>query len=351
MAAGFAGGLFLAALFFGIWLLRVERRNAHLSAQIHAERAALENASSVMDQRFKVTAQEALSRTSEDFLRLAQERLKQDHASSKHELEKRQNAIGDMVKPIEKRLEALGGAIEQVKGTDQALREDLKTLSGETARLVGALRDPAAQGKWGEYILEKLLDDSGLIKGVHYQTQVSMDTENGKQRPDVVVHLQDGFNIIVDAKAPINEMAARLGERDVSESEYQDIMNNLARQVRGHVQALSKKSYWDNDIESPDFTVLFLPSEHLYSVALRADPALVNFAAEQNIIIASPTLLMSLLRVVGMSWRQVELAKNAQDISALGKELYERISVFSGCLLYTSPSPRDQRGSRMPSSA
>jgi len=273
--AGFAGGLFLAALFFGIWLLRVERKNAHLSAQIHAERAALENASSVMDQRFRVTAQEALSRTSEDFLRLAQERLKQDHASSKHELEKRQNAIGDMVKPIEKRLEALGGAIEQVKGTDRALREDLKTLSGETARLVGALRDPAAQGKWGEYILEKLLDDSGLIKGVHYQTQVLMNNNQGggKQRPDVVVHLQDGFNIIVDAKAPINEMAARLGEKDMSESDYQDIMSALARQVRGHVQDLSKKSYWENDIESPDFTVLFLPSEHLYSVALRADPA------------------------------------------------------------------------------
>ncbi|TVQ83384.1 MAG: DNA recombination protein RmuC, partial [Micavibrio sp.] len=129
------------------------------------------------------------------------------------------------------------------------------------------------------------------------------------------------------AKAPINELTQRLSET-LSEEEYQNLMSAMARQVRSHVQALGKKGYWEN-LDSPDFTVLFLPSEQVYSLALRADPTLVDYANSHHIIIASPTLLMSLLRVVAMSWRQVELARNAQDISALGGELYKRLLVFT----------------------
>jgi len=326
--AGLAIGMLLAAAFFVARLMRMERRNGELTAQINAERQALETAATTMDLRFKATAQEALAQSGDQFLKLAQEKLKSAQADSAHDLEKRQNSINELVTPIKKQLEQLGGALEQVKGTDTALREDLKNLSRETSKLVGALRDPAAQGKWGEYILERLLENSGLIKGIHYETQVSMNTAEGRQRPDVVVKLQDGFNIIIDAKAPINEYASRLAD-DISEEEYKSLMNAMSKQVKSHVQDLSRKGYWEN-IDSPDFTVLFLPSEYIYSIALRADSGLVDYALANNIIIASPTLLMSLLRVVGLSWRQVELAKNAQDISALGKELYERITTFSG---------------------
>lgn len=327
LAAGTAlGGAMASALF--LWhRQKIMAQNAQLSAQLEAERDAWKKAGDVLDQRFAVSAQDVLTRAQEQFLQLAQERLKNAQADGAHDLEKRQKAINDMVTPVQEHLKALGSAIEQVKGTDQALRADLKNLSRETARLVGALRDPSAQGAWGEFILEGLLEKSGLIKGVHYETQVSFETESGRQRPDAVIQMQDGFNIIVDAKAPINEFTQRLAE-DLSEDEHARIMKSLAAQVRDHVKKLGSKNYWEN-VESPDFTVLFLPSEHIYSIALRADPLLVEFAASKNIIIASPTLLMSLLRVVGMSWRQIELAQNAAEISELGYELYKRFLKFT----------------------
>ena len=324
-------GLGLGALGTSVYFLKKQQvmagENAELKAQLKAEKLAFETASAALDQRFKVTAQDALQKSSETFLQLAQEKLKSAQADSSHDLEKRQKAIDELVKPVAENLKNLGAAIEQVKGTDRELKADLQNLSRETARLVGALRDPSAQGQWGEFILEGLLDKSGLIKGVHYETQVTLESEGGRQRPDAVIRMQDGFNIIVDSKAPLNEFSQRLNE-NLSEEQYNEIMAKLARQVRDHVKALGKKDYWENT-ESPDFTVMFLPSEHIYSIALRADPTLVDFASSKNVVIASPTLLMSLLRVVGMSWRQVELAQNAQEISNAGAELYKRFLKFT----------------------
>lgn len=308
-------------------ILQLEREKAELTAQLQAEKQALNRAGEELDNRFKATAAQIMQQSNEQFLQLAQERLKGAQGDAAHDLDKRQKAIDEMVKPVQEHLKTMAAALEQVKGTDQSLKEQVQHLNRETARLVGALRDPSAQGVWGEFVLEGLLEKSGLIKGLHYKTQVSHETENGRQRPDAVIEMQDGFNIIVDAKAPINEFAQRLSE-DLSEQDYNDIMARLAAQVRDHVKKLGGKNYWEN-IESPDFTVLFLPSEHTYSIALRADPTLVEFAAGKNVIIASPTLLMSLLRVVGMSWRQVELAQNAQEISDLGYDMYKRFLKFT----------------------
>lgn len=326
--AGLLGGLFAATLFYFSRITKLERQNAELSAQIKSERVAFETLNAEMGNRFRLTAQEALEKSSEAFLQLAQEKLKSAQADNAHDMDKRHKAIDVMVKPVNERLEELAKALQAAKGTDEELRKDLRYLSNETAKLVGALRDPSAQGMWGEYILEGLLEKSGLMKGVHYETQVSMqDSSGARQRPDAIINMQDGFNIIIDAKAPINEFVQRLAE-DMTETQYKEVMNGIARQVKSHVKSLGSKGYWEN-VESPDFTVLFLPSEHIYSTALRADPTLVDYAASQNIIIASPTLLMSLLRVVGMSWRQVELAKNAQEISELGGELYKRLLTFT----------------------
>ncbi len=319
LGMGLVGGLLLAAAVLLPRLVALKEKLRH-----H------EQAQDEMGSLFALSAQEALEKNSEQFLQrfseLAQEKMKAAHADSAHDLEKRQLSINEMVKPIQEQLKTLGGALEQIKGTDQALKSDLQNLSRETARLAGALRDPAAQGKWGEFILEGLLDKSGLIKGVHYEAQVSVETDKGRQRPDAVIRLQDGFNIIIDAKAPVNEFAARLNE-EISSDEAAAVMSNLARTVREHVRTLGRKGYWEN-IDSPDFTVLFLPSEHMFSMALRADPQIVDFAAENDIVIVSPTLLMSLLRVVGLSWRQAELAQNAQEISAQGTELYKRLITF-----------------------
>jgi DNA recombination protein RmuC len=322
-AGGFAAGLVLAALVFQILRSKLVIENERLKARLESG----ESARAAMDDHFKVSAQEALKSAHHSFLELASEKLGAAHKDSAHDLEKRQKAIETLIAPVQEHLKVLGAAVEQAKGTDEALRADLKNLSLETAKLVGALRDPSAQGAWGEFILEGVLDKSGLIKGVHYDMQVSMNTAEGRQRPDAVIRMQDGFNIIIDAKAPLNEFAQRLAD-NMSEAEYAQLMQNLARQVREHVKILGKKGYWEN-IDSPDFTVMFLPSEHIYSIALRADPTLVDFAAKNNVIIASPTLLMSLVRVVGLSWRQAELAKNAAEISERGAELYKRLLKFT----------------------
>lgn len=316
---GFVFGLLVAG---GLALRRVldlERQNAEMAARLGDD--------AQFSLKFDAAAQSAMKAAHESFLQLAQEKLGAAHKDSAHELEKRQKAIEGLITPVQEHLKALGGSVEKANGMQEALWRDLKMLNSETSRLVGALRDPSAQGAWGEFILEGVLEKSGLMKGVHYDTQVSMQTEEGRQRPDAVIHMQDGFNIIIDAKAPLNEFAQRLGDT-LSEEEHLQLMQNLARQVRVHVQALGKKGYWEN-LDSPDFTVLFLPSEHIYSIALRADPTLVEFAAQKNVIIASPTLLMSLLRVVGMSWRQMELAKNAAEISERGADLYKRLLKFS----------------------
>jgi len=325
--SSFCLGMLIMTVLYLINRTRLVTENVELKAQIREREIAFEQAQAALDSRFKATAAEALQQSNEQFLQLAQERLKAAQKDSAHDLEKRQNTIADMIKPVHTNLENMAKALEQVKGTDTALREEMQTLNRETARLVGALRDPAAQGRWGEYILEGLLEKSGLIKGVHYDTQVSMQTAEGRQQPDAVINMQDGFKIIIDSKAPVNQFVDKLSE-DTSEDEYNRLTQNLSKQVKDHVKKLGKKGYWEN-VESPDFTVLFLPSEHIYSLALRADPQLVEYAAAQNIIIASPTLLMSLLRVVGLSWRQVELAKNAQEISEQGVELYKRFLKFT----------------------
>ena len=311
-------GLAIGGLLVGMIL---GSKNASLKAKIETERAGL-------DEHFSSLAQKALQSNTENFLTLAKEKLEQAQEGAKHDLDKRSDAIKALVDPVHKNLDQLKNAVEQIQGTDKALREDLKSLSKETSKLSGALSNPVTRGQWGEYILERLLDKANLIKGVHYESQVVLQTDQGSLRPDIIVHLQDGFDIVVDAKAPINEFVQKL-EEDLTRDEIQDIEIRLSKQVRQHIKALSSKGYWEQ-LSSPDFVVLFLPSEHIFSAALRGDADLVDFAAENQIIIASPTLMISLLRVVGLSWRQVELAKNAQDIASLGAELYERIATFAG---------------------
>ncbi len=324
LALGAMGG-FLLALFICLGLIfSLSRKKAALQATLETERHAMEG-------HFQGLASAALKANAENFLTLAQEKLKQAQASGAHDLDKRSEAIAQMVKPVEKYLEQLKGAVDQLHGTDKAIRDDLKSLQSETAKLTGALRNPAAQGKWGEFVLERLLDKANLIKGIHYETQVVMDGPDGaRQRPDVVIHLQDGFNIVIDAKAPITEFINRL-EEEMTESARMDLARHMAKAVRSHIKALGGRGYWEQ-LDSPDFVVLFLPSEHIFSTALMADPTLVDYAAENQVVVASPTLMISLLRVVGLSWRQAALAKNAQEISKLGGELYDRISSFKGHL-------------------
>ena len=241
---GAAAGVLVTGGVLGTLLLRAESSRAAMAKDLEHERAGREELGNL----FSLTAQEALEKNNEQFLQrfseLAQEKMVQAKNNSAHDLEKRQLAINELISPIKKQLEMMGSALEQVKGTDMALRDDLQRLGKETAKLVGALKDPAAQGRWGEFILEGILDKSGLMKGVHYETQVSIQSGDSRMRPDAVIHMHDGFHIVVDAKAPLNEFAEKMAD-NISAEELQALMQNLAKQVREHIKALGKKNYWE----------------------------------------------------------------------------------------------------------
>ena len=322
LMAGAALGLILAAVLGMLPVLALIREKTSLAARLGSEQEGRERAQA----EFRLLAQSALKDNQEQFLLLAGEKLKSLQNDGAHDLEKRQSAISEMVKPLQKHLEILGNTVEQIKGTDQVLKEEIKSLTRETAKLSGALRDPTAQGQWGEYILEGVMEHSGLIKGVHYVTQEAISAAH---RPDAIINLTGGLKIVVDAKTPLNDFTAMLGQM-LSQEENDLIVKKLAAQVRSHILALSKKGYWENlENEGVDFTVLFLPSEPLFSMALRGDPGLVDLAASKNIILASPTLMMALLRVVKMGWRQADLADNARAISEQGSILYQRLVTFA----------------------
>ena len=319
---GLGLGLVLALLAAIMPFLSLSRERSALQARLEAE----ERSEAKTRDAFTLLAQDALQGAQENFLVLAAEKLQSAQKDGSHDLEKRQLAIAEMVKPLQKHLETLGSTVEQIKGTDLALHNELKSLTRETAKLAGAMRDTAAQGRWGEYILEGVMEHSGLIKGIHYVTQETMSATG--HRPDMIINLNDGLKIVVDSKTPLNEFAIAL-DQTRSEEESLILMQKLSGAVRTHIGALSKKGYWENvDAESVDFTVLFLPSEPLFSMAMRGDPGLADLAANKNIIIASPTLMMALTRVVKMGWRQVDLANNARAISEQGSELYQRLSKF-----------------------
>lgn len=294
--------------------------------------AEIENRAFLADQ-FKILSNEALSATNETFLNIAQERFKQWEQGNQNDLEKRQGAISEIVKPVQKQLETLGGAVEQLKGTNALVRSDLQTLSQNTLKLAGAMNNPAMRGRWGEMLLDRLLEKSGMVRGVHYDTQGTIqDHQSGsKLRPDIILHLQDGFRIAIDAKAPIQDILDDLDDPQKQDS----VRTNLATQVKKHIRDLGSKSYQDSLSKtggSVDFTVLFLPGEHLFSMAIAGDPDLIDVAADNNIVLASPSLMLSLLRVVHLSWRQGELAENAQKIADTGRDLYKSLSTFSGHL-------------------
>lgn len=316
LAVGAAGGFLLACLIVGYFLARSARVNAALAAKLESEKA-------LMGDHFQSLAQAALHSNNEQFLALAGERLKAAQAQGANDLDKRTLEIEKLVKPIEKELTRLNAISEQMQGTDKAIRADLLSLQRETSKLTGVLRNPSAQGRWGEFVLETILEKANLIKGVHYSTQEQI--ESGR-RPDVIIHLHDGFRIAIDSKAPINEFVQRMDD-DLNEDQIKDVYAGMARAVRAHVKALGAKNYQDH-IDGSDFVILFLPSELIFSATLRSDPSVIDYAAENNVVIASPTLIMSLLRVVGLSWRQVELAKNAAEISALGADLHKRFTKF-----------------------
>jgi len=317
--------------------------NNRLNAQIESEREArqeekklLDEARTKLEDAFKALSSDALRKNNQQFIELAQQTFNTLNEKAKGDLDKRSQVFDQSVKDIQEKLKTFDenikgiekervGAYEQLREQVKGLGESQQRLQTETGNLVRALSNTNQRGKWGELQLETILKHAGLVEGINYRKQVSVTGDEGGSRPDFVVSFPSGHEIVIDSKVPLDayyeaNVTTDDGVRSAKLKEH-------SQKVRQHATSLGQKAYQDQ-FESLDFVVMFLPAESLFSVAVEHDPALIEFGLDKRVFIASPITLIGVLRSVAMGWRQEKLAENAKKISDEAKDLYARFSVL-----------------------
>ncbi len=324
----------------------LEPELARLTAQLEHERSAFEDkvrllheAQTEFANTFKALSAEALQRNNTSFLELARTQLERFQTVARNDLEQRQKAVEQLVSPIKESLEKVDG---QVRSLEQARREAYGSLTQqlqslaesqdklrlETSSLVTALRAPHVRGRWGEMQLKRVVEMAGMVAHCDFVEQTTTTDEDGRMlRPDLIVKLPGGKNVVVDAKAPLHAYLDGLEAQDDDARRLK--LQDHARQVRDHIAKLGAKSYWRQFSPTPDFVVMFLPDETFFKAALEHDPALIEAGVDAGVLPATPTTLIALLRTIAYGWQQETVAESARAVSDLGRELYERLGTLA----------------------
>jgi DNA recombination protein RmuC len=341
-------GLLLGLLV--MWLIARRRENRLLGELEQAEanhksqeaiqqerEAAFELANAKLTQAFTDISNRSLQANSDTFLKLAEQNLGTHQEKAKRELSEREKAVEELVKPIRDALDASHKQISEleksrseayggIKSQLESMQLSQTSLTKETHNLVKALRRPEVRGQWGEITLRRLVELAGMVEHCDFVEQVHTATSDGIIRPDMVVNMPDQRQLVVDVKTPLDAyLSAAEAEDDVQRKLG---LERHAKNVRAHIRLLSSKAYWKQFDESPDFVILFIPGDQFLSAALAEEPDLIEYALSEQIILATPTSFVALLKAVAYGWRQLALADNAKEIRVLAEDLYGRLGTF-----------------------
>ena len=331
LLVGFALGWMVAAL------VRQQRIN-RLEAVLASERQLERERHAALEQTFSALSADALQRNNRAFIELAQQVLGRFHVQAKGDLELKEQAVKDLLRPIRETLARTDQQLQQLERERReahgALTQQLESLAqaqqalqGETRNLVQALRRPEVRGQWGELTLRRLAELAGMVEHCDFSEQVTSATDNGIARPDMIVHMPGDRQVVVDVKTPLDAYLSAV--ESTEETERTRFLQQHARHVRERVRALAAKAYWNQFAQAPEFVVLFIPGDQFLSAALDQDHGLLEHALSSKVILATPTSLVALLRAVAYGWRQESLNRNAEKIRVIGEDLYQRVAILA----------------------